>query len=265
MKLFFDTNKLTMPQQVAKNKKDIEAQHEIDVAIDEKIDKEIQDRTDADIGLQALIQALQEQVNALGNVLTFKGSVATIADLPATNNNVGDVYFVTSEQAGYVWIDDDGTERWELLGLNIDLSAYATKSEVETGLAGKQDTLTAGTNISIIDNVISASGGGGGGAVNSYLHKIEITNNDYLSIRFTISNTSSTQFTLNQILQLLPYIVVKGTDYDVNDNMYYIFSATYDGAMDELLVSGFYSNGSGQATGSVPINSISMTDYVTQI
>lgn len=44
-----------------------------------------------------------------------------------------------------------------------DLSGFATKSEVTSGLASKQDTLIAGNNITIVDNVISATGGGGGG------------------------------------------------------------------------------------------------------
>ncbi|MBP9989437.1 MAG: hypothetical protein KBT46_08060 [Ruminococcus sp.] len=34
-------------------------------------------------------------------------------------------------------------------------------TELVSGLNGKQDTLTAGENISIQDNVISATGGGG--------------------------------------------------------------------------------------------------------
>ena len=38
-----------------------------------------------------------------------------------------------------------------------DLSVYATKSEVASDLAGKQDTLTAGSNITITNNVISAT------------------------------------------------------------------------------------------------------------
>ena len=48
-----------------------------------------------------------------------------------------------------------------------DLSNYYTKSEtsgateISTALASKQTTLTAGTNITIVDNVISATGGGG--------------------------------------------------------------------------------------------------------
>ena len=48
-----------------------------------------------------------------------------------------------------------------------DLSQYYTSAETEEAIAeavsGKQDTLIAGTNITITNNVISASGGGGGG------------------------------------------------------------------------------------------------------
>lgn len=43
------------------------------------------------------------------------------------------------------------------------LDNYFTKSETLTLLDGKQDTLIAGDNITIVDNVISANGGGGGG------------------------------------------------------------------------------------------------------
>ena len=39
------------------------------------------------------------------------------------------------------------------------LSDYATTTAMNTALAGKQDTLTAGTNITITNNVISATGG----------------------------------------------------------------------------------------------------------
>jgi hypothetical protein len=60
------------------------------------------------------------------------------------------------------------------------LSAYSTTNEVNTlinqSISGKQDTLSAGTNITIVDNVISATGGGG----TSYTPSsgISITNNE---------------------------------------------------------------------------------------
>ena len=46
----------------------------------------------------------------------------------------------------------------------VDTSTYDTyTAATDTALASKQTTLTAGTGISIVDNVISATGGGGGG------------------------------------------------------------------------------------------------------
>lgn len=45
------------------------------------------------------------------------------------------------------------------------LDNYFTKSETLTLLDGKQDTLIAGDNITIVDNVISSTGGGGGDSV----------------------------------------------------------------------------------------------------
>ena len=71
---------------------------------------------------------LQNAISALGSVFTLKGSVATVSDLPTTGNSIGDVYYVRSESAGYVWIDDNGTERWELLGMTVDTSDFLTKT-----------------------------------------------------------------------------------------------------------------------------------------
>ena len=68
----------------------------------------------------------------IGNVFTIKGSVATVADLPATGNSVGDVYYVEAVSAGYVWINstEHPSGYWEELGEPIDLSAYELKPTV---------------------------------------------------------------------------------------------------------------------------------------
>ena len=83
----------------------------------------------------------------IGNVFTIKGSVATTADLPATGNSIGDVYYVEAAQAGYVWITStrypDGY--WEELGEPIDLSAYELKPTVVT-LSGMTQTIAAADN-----------------------------------------------------------------------------------------------------------------------
>lgn len=75
-------------------------------------------------------------------------------------------YIITDAQAG------DLTQYWTSAQTNsainaavsgkVDTSTFDTYSgNVETALSGKQDTLSAGTNITIVDNVISATGGGG--------------------------------------------------------------------------------------------------------
>lgn len=49
--------------------------------------------------------------------------------------------------------------------LSSTLSDYVKTTDMNTALEAKQDTLTAGDNITIVDNVISATGGGSGGTV----------------------------------------------------------------------------------------------------
>lgn len=83
------------------------------------------------------------------NVYTYKGSVATYAELPTEDVQPGWVYNVVAEAsvedttypAGTNFAyTDDGT--WDALGGSIDLSEYATAEEVatlETALANKVD------------------------------------------------------------------------------------------------------------------------------
>lgn len=73
-----------------------------------------------------------------------------------------------------------------------NLDAYATKTELATGLAGKQATLTAGANITIENNVISASGGSG--EPDAYIksasvsgNTLTLTNKDDTTVVFTPS------------------------------------------------------------------------------
>lgn len=69
------------------------------------------------------ISDLEEAVRqALVGVFHYKGSVATYADLPAADNQVGDVYNVLDTGANYAWA---GTE-WDDLSGIVDLSNYVT-------------------------------------------------------------------------------------------------------------------------------------------
>jgi len=98
----------------------------------EIIDNLTSERTDAALSAKQG-KVLGDKVSALENkvtaIFTFKGTKATIAELPEDGTQqVGDVYHVTENNGEYVWDGDS----WELLGLSVDLSTYATKSEVAT-------------------------------------------------------------------------------------------------------------------------------------
>ena len=68
--------------------------------------------------------------------------------------------FVSQNDIGEcAFSDDKVVEIFQ--GKTYLLDNYFTKSETLTLLDGKQDTLIAGDNITIVDNVISANGGGG--------------------------------------------------------------------------------------------------------
>ena len=77
-------------------------------------------------------------------------------------------YYTKSETSG-------ATEISTALASKADAATTYSKTEVDTALASKQTTLTAGTNITIVDNVISATGGGGGGKAISGGTNISIT------------------------------------------------------------------------------------------
>lgn len=92
----------------------------------------------------------------LGTVFTLKGSKQDIEDLPSENNTIGDVWYIISKQVGYIWLNDGTTERWEQLGLPIDLSNYTLKSET-----GNLEELSTEDKTNLVNaiNEIASSGG----------------------------------------------------------------------------------------------------------
>lgn len=67
---------------------------------------------------------LKTAIDGLGTVFDLKGTKATVQDLPTTGNEIGDVWYVTAEQVGYIWLNDGTTDKWEQFGAPIDLSGY---------------------------------------------------------------------------------------------------------------------------------------------
>lgn len=84
----------------------------------------------------------------IASVMTYKGTKANYAALPASGNTTGDVWHLTDTGAEWAW---DGSA-WQELGTAIDLSDYATKA---TTLAGygitdakiQNGTITLGSNM----------------------------------------------------------------------------------------------------------------------
>lgn len=102
----------------------------------EIIDNLTSERTDAALSAKQG-KVLGDRVSALENkvtaIFTFKGTKATVAELPEDGSQkVGDVWHVTENNGEYVW----DSANWELLGLSVDLSNYALKSEVTSAAQG---------------------------------------------------------------------------------------------------------------------------------
>lgn len=80
-------------------------------------------------GDAATKKQLDDAIAGLGTVFTIKGDVAAVADLPASGNTVGDVYYVRAVSAAFVWLEttEHPTGYWEEFGEPIDLSGYIQK------------------------------------------------------------------------------------------------------------------------------------------
>lgn len=72
--------------------------------------------------------------NAFATAITgaykYKGSVATVSDLPSSGNKVGDVWNVQADGMNYAW---DGTE-WDNLGSDFNIEAL-TNSDIDQIMA----------------------------------------------------------------------------------------------------------------------------------
>lgn len=126
----------------------------------------------------------------VASVYHYKGTVSTYADLPASGQEVGDVWNVeTADSSHGVKAGDNvawtGSE-WDALAGEIDLSAYATKTELETKLDAPAVTGTVGqvlTKTADGQEWADAPAGGGGGTDG---------NPDYLSFYFNDDNKTIT-------------------------------------------------------------------------
>ena len=71
----------------------------------------------------------------LVSIYKFKGNVANYDDLPTENMELGDVYNTLETGENYAWTEYG----WDNLGINVDLTAYLTKSEAQSNYATIND------------------------------------------------------------------------------------------------------------------------------
>lgn len=105
-----------------------------------------------------------DNIKIEGNTIscTLNIDIVRVVDVLPETGEENHIYLVPSEQPSesdlfeeWIW-----KSSWERIGsAKVDLTAYAKKADVDAALAGKQDTLTAGENITIENNVISSKGG----------------------------------------------------------------------------------------------------------
>lgn len=144
-------------------------------------------------------------IDEIGTVFTLKGGVATVADLPSSGNAVGDVYYVESVSAGYIWMTStsqpDGY--WEELGETIDLSAYQLKP-VQNTVSGTSASITPADN-----NVYNC------GTLTSLTISNPPATGAY-SIVFTSGSTATITTIPSTILGLESFAAEANTMYEIN-------------------------------------------------
>lgn len=105
---------------------------------------EVSDLTN-DSGFQTAAEVAAAISAAVTSAYVYKGSVATVDDLPASGNTTGDVYDVQATGMNYAWT---GTA-WDALGTFVDTSAFWTST------TGQTNTLEAAT-VSEINAILNA-------------------------------------------------------------------------------------------------------------
>ena len=121
------------------NKPSVYTQTETNALLDAKADKAT---TLAGYGIGDAYTKTEVDAK-VASVYHYKGTVSAYADLPASGQDVGDVWNVeTADSSHSIKAGDNvawtGTE-WDVLAGTVDLTPYATKDELSAGLDGKSD------------------------------------------------------------------------------------------------------------------------------
>ncbi len=84
--------------------------------------------------------------------LSYNNNLENILDVIGSGGGSG---ITTLTGTGSAIITGGGSSR----NILVDLSSYSTTTQINSLLTSKQNTLTAGSNITIVNNTISSTGG----------------------------------------------------------------------------------------------------------
>lgn len=133
-------------------------------AADKAVDEAI--TSDVSVNLpttKAVVDKVNAMIGNLGSVFNYKGTATYDKIIAKSDAKVGDVWIASDlahDGQEYVCIvaETAGAENWEELGTTVDLSGYlttdaaastyATKTELTSGLSGKQNTINAENKLS---------------------------------------------------------------------------------------------------------------------
>ena len=87
-----------------------------------------------------------QAISMLPNGLTYKGGVATVADLPSAGQKIGDTYTTLDTGKEFAWGKLNGSNQWIELGVD----AY-TKTEADTLFMTKPTELTQAQYDALLD------------------------------------------------------------------------------------------------------------------
>lgn len=107
-------------------------------AVDITVPTAVSDLTN-DSGYQTATEVQTAIDAAVAAAYKYKGSVATVADLPDSGNTAGDVYDVQETGVNYAWT---GTA-WDALGAYVDTSVLWAKAELTAITTAEIDTIVA--------------------------------------------------------------------------------------------------------------------------
>ena len=121
-------------------KEKLDAQYDALYLKDADLPTNVSDLTN-DAGYQTAENVQQSINTALSAVMTYKGTKATVGELPTSDQKLGDVWHVTADGNEYAW---NGTS-WEMLGSTVELTWEA--------ITGKPSTFTPAAHTHVIADI----------------------------------------------------------------------------------------------------------------